>query len=151
MWIILLIPQMSSCLLITFYPHLLYMSFILLVTHTPHLRHPKTEGSFKSIYPPKMGEGGSIYPLYGGGTPRIPPPYMTFWQSKRGDNPVCKVWTKKFWKKFLGKFGFIYSPMYNVYNVIRVGGGFNELLQSIYLRNLVYNFPYISYSNLRVL
>ena len=53
---------------------------------------------------------------------------------------ICK-------KKFLGNLGFIYSPMYNV---IRVGG-FNELLQSIYLRNLVYNFPYISYSNLRVL
>jgi len=33
--------------------------------------------------------------------PRIPPPYIVFWGSKRGDNPQCEVWPKKFWKKFL--------------------------------------------------
>jgi len=37
--------------------------------------------------------------------PRIPPPYMTFCQSKGGDNPVCQVFEKKILEKFLGKFG----------------------------------------------
>jgi hypothetical protein len=48
-----------------------------------------------------------LYPLYMGETPsppRIPPPYSDKMTVKRGDNPLYKVFIKKFQKKFLGKF-----------------------------------------------
>ena len=52
--------------------------------------------TYSPLLPYGMGELLLIDPL----PPTVSPPYMTFWQSKGGVNPLCNVFVKNFWKNF---------------------------------------------------